>query len=337
MGTFTSTITLSEHLYPADSPGFAFGTYAANSDWTSLYATTNGGLYYTQSMQWFVGLQHDSASGDTMGYLYRSHMVFDTNAISLPTDAYITDASLVLGVDSGAVQYTSLTSNDLALCAVRFAPTSLLTAQAADFNKSLNSTEISRVSLSAIRYDLGFPSYVTLSLNATGLDWLRTYAPNRRLPIGLRLNLDLENTGVNSAESQFITAIGGVYIGSKSPAALVLTYETPRTPDDITRRRFELPVEPQRFAPTRTSTRWGQPLTLQQVIAQKSTTLGTQVQDYLNEQPPLILRNVAITPNSQVTAQAGTILVSPSTESNPVWYKQYGSGNTGWVNFSLNT
>jgi len=57
----------------------------------------------------------------------------------------------------------------------------------------------------------------------------------------------------------------------------------------------------------------------------------TQVQDMLNEMPPLIMRNFAVNPNSQITAQAGTIMVAPDVDKFPLWFKRVGSGNTGWV------
>lgn len=66
-------------------------------------------------------------------------------------------------------------------------------------------------------------------------------------------------------------------------------------------------------------------------LADPATALWLQeVANALNEIPPLSTFSYS-TPNSNVTAQLGTLGINYDSSTSVCWIKQVGSGNTGWV------
>ena len=268
-------------------------------------------------------ISRTAARWDLTSYMPNSGHV---SAASYVLPVTLIDVTPAFGAADLAASYLYITAHS---------PAYTQDVNAADFRISRFTTTaaFAEIPLSSLTAAVG--SYITVALNQDGVDYLNSSIGSGYAALGLLWSWDYINappSWVSGADLVWQDYTGAASFGSYHK--LSLNYSTPSAVEDVTRRRFELPVETSRFVPVRRSTRYGTPLSLQDVRAAQ-VELPAQLQDFMNETPPFITRNVAITPESQVTAQAGTLLIASGLSERNVWYKKYGSGNTGWIAFAM--
>jgi len=267
----------------------------------------------------------NTTTSDLYNTFRRSFYVFDTGS-NLPSEISISEMSMIIpisSVNSGpGWGQSDLDRLKVVTSQATLQDKSNLTKP--DYNIANFGDELAdRILWSDL--SLAASSFFTYKLNDLAQSFILN-GGGQKTVMGALLSWDYDNKPPSWLSNKVAS-----YFGGGGAVSLSINYSTATVSTGDTRRRFELPRTAPAFQP-RTAGRRGDSRFQPPFLSGPSQTeaLETQVQDFLNEMPPLIMR-VTPNPNSNITARVGTLLVDPDANEHNVWYKKVGSSNTGWI------
>ncbi len=255
-------------------------------------------------------------------YFKRTGVVFDTSGI--PLNANLSNASLAFWLDR-----VQSWSNADALAVGDFNPKSMSTTSLYD-NQSYSTTEYAeRLTLASQTTQ----SWITVLLNS---NFLSALSRQGFTGVGFRTSYDMDNNPFAWSSTNSVAAFLGAADGSNRSFVLSLNYDisTRSFPGD--KRRTELYRPPEAFEvapPTATLSKDVYvPTTPRTLMERQGDTFFTsQLLDIVNQLPTFFAGSTTSGPNSAMSAKNGAFFVDyGSAEQSKLWFKESGSGNTGW-------